>query len=144
MQTIAQKLESVDARLRRWETRLKRAATMVDKLSKQRRRLNGQLVVAEMTAPPGEKTVRQKAAIAEALSTDYDAVEAAAAALVEKKPDEGIPKFLDRSDPLIAEKMTAARKKAEAEERKKMPLAGREAIAYLKSKPRKRDKSVEA
>jgi hypothetical protein len=49
---------------------------------------------------------------------------------VEKKKE--IPAFLDRSDPLIAEKMTATRKKAEADERKKMPVTGREAERLLR------------
>lgn len=64
-------------------------------------------------------------------------------ALRESSEDAELPKFLDRRDPLIAEQMTAARKKAEAEERKKMPLTGRAAEAAVRSKT-VRQKSVKA
>jgi hypothetical protein len=58
----------------------------------------------------------------------------AAPSLPEKKDDLDIPAALDRRDPLIAEKMTAARKKAEADARKAMPLTGKAALAKIKSK----------
>jgi hypothetical protein len=55
------------------------------------------------------------------------------------------PKFLDRSDPLIAEKMTAARKRDEAEARSRMPLTGRAALAAInaadKAPPKKKKRA---
>ena len=57
--------------------------------------------------------------------------------LDEPKPaddDDTLPDFLNRADPLIAEKMTAARKKAEEAARHAMPLSGKEAAAYIKRK----------
>jgi hypothetical protein len=64
----------------------------------------------------------------------------AAQAAVDKltKEEDGIPKWLDRSDPLLNEKMTKARKLAEAEERKKMPLSDKAALQYIKKEDRKR------
>ena len=45
-----------------------------------------------------------------------------------------VPAFLDRSNPLIAEEMTAKRKTAEADARKAMPLTGRDALKAIKKK----------
>jgi hypothetical protein len=53
------------------------------------------------------------------------------------KKEDDIPDFLNRSNPLIAEQMTAARKKAEAAARSAMPLTGRAAQDFIKSKRKK-------
>jgi hypothetical protein len=49
------------------------------------------------------------------------------------RKDDDIPDFLNRANPLIAEQMTAARKKAEEAERSRMPLTGRAAMAAIKA-----------
>lgn len=112
---------------------------MIAKLERQRRRLALQQMVgvgapkrsvkttiANMTAPPGEMTPNQKEAIAAA------------------QDDDTLPSWLNRADPLIAEQMTAARKRAEEAVRHKMPLSGSAAMAAIMAvpvtpkKPRKR------
>jgi hypothetical protein len=134
MQTDAQKLQAIETSLRRWHTRLTIASNKVAKLEKQRRRLmlsprSVAKTVAEMTAPPGQLTPRQKAQV----ETDHLS-EAEFTKLAERDDPFAIPPELNRADPLIAEKMTAARKKAEAAARHAMPLADKAAAAYIKRK----------
>jgi hypothetical protein len=124
MQDTTAKLAACEASLKRWHTRLARASNMVTKLEKQRRRLAPAVTLAERTARhkvdgfvPGQGTVTATL------------------------PDElAIPPFLDRKDPLVAERMTAARKAAEAEARKRMPLTGRAALDAIRG-PRKKAKA---
>ena len=112
---------ATEASLKRWQTRLTRAFNMVSKLEKQRRRLTleelgkGSPVIATVKVK-----VPKPATAPEPEPVEDDPLK--------------VPKWLDRSDPLIAEKMTAARKAAEVEERKKMPLSGSAASAYIKRK----------
>lgn len=116
MQDATAKLAQCEASLRRWHSRLTRASNMLQKLERQRRRLAG--TIANCPVP------KLGAAVA--------AVKATA------PPDElAIPPFLDRKDPLVAERMTAARKAAEAEARKRMPLTGRAALDAIKGKRNK-------
>lgn len=136
------KLASVEANLKRWHTRLTRAANMVAKLEKYRRRLMLEKAVEDR---PVALTVKIKMPKTKPVEGVYSLNEAKQgldeAAAMNVAPlsaeDESLPKWLDRSDPLIAEKMTAARKAAEAAERKKMPLTGKAASDYIKA-PRKR------
>ena len=117
---ISAKLAACEASLKRWHSRLIRATNAIGKLEKQRRRLlaashwEAQVKHAIEAATP---TVEQ--AVRKAISTD-------------SKLD--IPAFLDRSNPAVAEEMTTARKKAEAEARKKMPLSGKAALEAVKPK----------
>src|SRR4029077_10802015 len=121
------KLNDIETRKRRWQTRLKRAVNMLERLEKQQRRL---LMPAKSSKSVGQKPadVGQKPAV----ETDHLS-EAAFAEFVERGQkaqqavdDLTVPAFLNRADPLIAEKMTAARKKAEEAARHAMPLTGRD------------------
>jgi hypothetical protein len=122
------KLIACEAALRRWHTRLIRASNMLQKLEKQRRRLMPVRTMADRTAEqkaagvvPGQGTIVRHDDLAFMPSN--------------QKPDEVTrPAFLDRTDPLIAEKMTAARKKAEAAARSAMPLTGRAALEAIRPK----------
>lgn len=127
------KLAHVEASMRRWHTRLTRASNMLQKLERQRRRLALQQMVW-VGAP------RPKKAEPPVIATDDpDLVEKVEVALNAARQEDpfAIPPELNRADPFIAEKMTAARKKAEAAARKAMPLTGRAASDYIKA-PRKR------
>lgn len=125
MTTRQQKLETIETRLRRWMTRGVRAQNAINKLLRQQARLR-----KEPAAKP--ERPRASVALAELGSPTM------ATAIKEAAEDAGIeltrPAFLDRTDPLIAEKMTAARKKAEAAERSKMPLTGRDAMKAIRAK----------
>ena len=188
MQTDAQKivgqLADVDTRLRRWETRLRRATNMVSKLSKKRRTLAvklGQVPVKDGTVGAAmlddrldralrpktlaDRSPRNDKGISGTISKtpmtpdviplpELDAffaperpraharianlAEDLGPALREAGEDAGIPAFLDRRDPVVAERMTAARKKAEADERRKMPLTGRAALDAIKATRKKK------
>jgi hypothetical protein len=96
---------------------------MVAKLEKQRRRLAPALTLADRTA-------RQKA-------DGYVPGQGVVTVGLPTEADLGIPPFLDRKDPLIAEAMTAKRKAAEAEARKRMPLNERAALDLIRGTRKK-------
>ena len=157
MQTDAQRLEAVEVALRRWHTRLTRATNAIRKLEAKRRRLSGptrpktmadrdtrkverhRVVQESIPLPeldaffqPEPKRPRGSVAIADLCGPKGG--EALATAARESAEDAGIPAFLDRRDPLIAEQMTKARKAKEADARKAMPLTGKAALAKIRSK----------
>jgi len=160
----AAKLDMVNRQLRRWQTRATRANNMVAKLIKTQRR-----IMMEFDYGPRE-AVKTLAASFESWPAPTKATERQVTKPVAQeeavpfvdggvkvkitKPDDlammpsnqkkDIPAFLDRSDPLIAEKMTATRKKAEAAERRKMPLTGREAERHLRREIGKAKAKVKA
>lgn len=112
MKTREQKLSDIEAGLKRWFSRGLRAQRAVDKLLKKRRRLlkdAPKLKVKVTTALADDLT--------DTVTTTLD-----------------IPADLKRADPVIAEKMTAARKAAEAAQRKAMPLSGKDAMAAVRRK----------
>lgn len=117
MQDVQQKLAAVEAALRRWHSRLTRAANEVRRLEMKRRRL--------LLAPPKPPSFRPGGVTYVSEAAD-------------------IPAFLDRSNPLIAEAMTAARKKAEEADRHKMPLTGRAALEAVKPVSAKRKAKAKA
>ena len=100
---------------------------MVTELEKQRRRLNGL---------PETRTVAEKFAEQRARAKPLEKV---LAIETDHVAEVDMPAFLDRSNPLIAEQMTAARKKAEAAARSAMPLTGRAAQDFIKSNERRPD-----
>jgi hypothetical protein len=120
---------------------------MLTKLERQRRRLQAKSIPAPkqkgaLASMPNDEVV---AMVTQAIGhppvsdvTDISFAEMTGADLVR-------PKFLDRSDPLIAEKMTAARKRDEAEARSRMPLTGRAALAAInaadKAPPKKKKRA---
>jgi hypothetical protein len=112
-----EKLADVETKLHRWHTRLTRASNMVTKLEKQRRRL---LLKPVAVAPKPKAEPAKTTPVVDTNAADL-----------------GIPPFLDRKDPLIAESMTAARKAAEAEARKRMPLTGRAALDAIRGTRKK-------
>ena len=147
-------IESLDASLARWKTRLKRAVTMIDKLEKQRKRM-AKAATKPKTLPAGvhakivDTTVMQMAAPDPTpvkgdlgnLST-VDKLKAA-------EIDTGIPAFLRRKEPdpvteqIKAEQAETKKKKAQGRiakmkakqsgETKKMPLTGRAALDAIRN-----------
>lgn len=124
------KLQDVEVRLKRWHTRLTRASNEVARLEKKRRRLTLEALSEgrEVVATVGVAKKKEVAADPVEVKRQVDAA-----------IESAIPDFLDRSDPLIAERMTAARKKAEEAERHRMPLSGRDALKAIRAE-RKRKK----
>jgi hypothetical protein len=138
-QEITTKLASTEASLKRWQTRLKRAAKMVHDLDRRRRRYQlallseGRPVVAtvkikkqietdHMPETEFEKFVEAKADLVQAVDDRLTQI-------IEGKPADplDIPVVLQRS---LKQPVSDA-------ERKKMPLSGREAEAYLKAQSAK-------
>ena len=128
------KLAATEASLKRWQTRLKRAASRVGDLDRQRLRYQRMLLNPEPVpvAPVKVRPVKIKMKVPD--ETPKAEVIAAVVKLNEEVEATAIPAFLNRADPHVAAKLTAARKKAEVEERKKMPLTGKAAMAFIKQK----------
>ena len=122
MQTVTEKLDDVELKLKRWHTRLKRASTEINKLTKRRRSL---MVAAAQAVHPAKMP---EPVIIKPVVIGPDVV-----AL-----DTTIPDFLNRANPVIAEEMTRKRKEAEAEARRQMPLTGRAALEAIKPKRKKK------
>jgi hypothetical protein len=147
MKTREQKIADIDAAMKRWLTRVVRATNAIKRLQDQRKRLlrvtpikpkvefqmNGDppkvaetvVMLDDASIPPVRP--RGHARLAH-LAEDMGA------ALRESAEDQGIPAFLDRSNPLIAEEMTRVRKAGEEAARKAMPLSGREAMKAVRRK----------
>src|SRR5258708_22456566 len=118
-------IEDCKLKLRRWLTRLTRATNMVNQLERRRRRL------VTPTPAPVRRPAPSRGVVAQAITES-------ATPLI----DDGIPAFLDRRDPVVAEAMTAARKAAEADARKAMPLTGRAALDAIRPKRKKANAAV--
>jgi hypothetical protein len=130
-----QKLTDVDTKMRRWQTRLTRATNMLNKLSKQRRRLAIQLGQPVAKADP---VIEAKAELVQTVydrlgeiasppaitTSDPDLVEKVAAAL-------DIPPFLKRTQ-ADADKMKAER--MAKVDKSKMPLTGKAALDAIRPK----------
>ena len=127
------KLADVEAKMRRWHTRLTRASNMLQKLERSRRRLQLQQQVGvgrpkhgnveKSDHPVGSKKSTQPPAIS---TDDPDLVEKVAAAL-------DIPPFLKR-EPVDVDKLKAQRKSKEEADKHKMPLTGRAALDAIRPK----------
>lgn len=134
---VTRKLAKTEASLRRWQSRLKRAATMVHDLDRKRRRYQlmllseGQPVIATVkvkklgpnfTEPFTDPVIETKAALVQAVDDRLTQI-------IEGKPadDLSIPVFMARS----------LKQKVSDEERTKMPLSGREAEKFLKEQSAK-------
>ena len=133
MTTRQQKLSDIETKMNRWMTRSMRASNAIRKLQKQRHRL--------LKGPTDQERRDRKAMdVLEGRALggpDFDIKKRELPQVETKDDDLTIPPELNRAAPLIAERMTAARKKAEAEARKAMPLSGKAALDYIKT-PRKR------
>jgi hypothetical protein len=125
---VTTKLAATEASLKRWQTRLKRAVTKVSELDRQRRRY--QLMLTLPNAP----TIVVESIVLDDQPSPQPGLHGATAVLEATKKKLDIPAFLDRADPHIAAKMTAARKAKEAEKRKEMPLTGKAALAKIKER----------
>jgi hypothetical protein len=136
MQDTTAKLADCETRMRRWHTRLTRASNMLQKLERQRRRLLLQQHVGVGQPKPAKPKAAGRPRASVALADLGKPV--LATAIKEAAEDLAIPPFLDRKDPLIAERMTAARKAAEAEARSRMPLNERAALDLIRGKGNKR------
>jgi hypothetical protein len=148
-QDTTTKLAAIEASLKRWQTRLKRAATKVHELDRTRRRYQMMLLhpdkpeiatsfrVRVPKVPKVPKETPKAEVIAATSPPPGSLAEKYAAhdqALVEAAKEVDFPAFLNRADPHVAAKLTAARKKSEAEARKQMPLTGRDALKKIKEK----------
>jgi hypothetical protein len=132
-----QTLEHNAAAIKRWRSRLKRAMSMLDKLEKQRKRLEARRDLA--IAPPTATAPKKPEPLALTIMREF-------AAPVEI--DTGIPAFLARKklDPvaeeIVAEQAAVKKQKArgriatmKAKQRgdlKKMPLTGKAALAAIR------------
>lgn len=125
MTTRQQKLADIETKMNRWMARSMRASNAIRKLQKQRHRL----LKAPTKFEPLAELVQ---AVDDRLTQVIEA-----RPQIETNDDLTIPPELNRADPLIAERMTAARKKAEEAARHAMPLTGKAAEDYIKA-PRKR------
>lgn len=117
-------LADCEARMRRWHTRLTRASNMLQKLERQRRRLQLQQHVGvgrpkenplfTVQVPVPTRTMAERTAEQKAAALD-------------------IPPFLKR-EAVDAEALTAQRKSKEAADKHKMPLTGRAALDAIRPK----------
>jgi hypothetical protein len=129
---LTAKLEACEASLKRNHTRLVRITNKLTKLTRERQRLLRQLAAPEPKPTPAKPEPRPVSDV-----TNISMAEM-------RGDDLRTPAFLDRSNPLIAEEMTRARKAAEAAERSKMPLTGRaarEAIMAIPVRPKRKVKA---
>lgn len=155
------KLEHNAAALKRWRTRLKRAMTIIDKLEKQRRRLEAKKPIEQPPLAPRPNLIDPPEPVsarpartppdrtpAEKPNPISGPVPAAPVALAPRADDLAIPTFLQRRklDP-VAKQIAAeqeATKKAKARgridkmkakksgETRKMPLTGKAALAAIR------------
>ena len=165
MKTREEKLAAIEAAMVRWIRRQGRAATELAKLQRKKQRLlkpRDPTRVAKMSPAMAKALEIADAKVKPIEHFDDLAVmpsnvrprghariahlaEDLGPALREAGQDAGIPAFLDRGNPVVAEEMTAARKKAEAEQRKKMPLTGKAALEAIRSpQPKRRTRRTEA
>ena len=134
MQNVAQRLQAIDLKLKRWQTRLTRAHNAIVKLNQQRKRLtNPKLMadydnfVARKNTPGYSKTNPNPVQPPVITADDPDLVEKVAAALDQKKDDLAIPALLLRTKT----------KQGTPEQRKAMPLSDRKAMEFIKAQSAK-------
>jgi ribosomal protein L31E len=120
-------IEQIDASIKRWQTRLKRAVTMIDKLQKQRMRVDKAALKKSLTAKIVDESVPASTlvkAVKAVVNPPEVTVQSNAA------PDDlGIPSFLRRNPDPVADQI-----KAEQAETKKLKAKGR--IEKMKAKKR--------
>jgi hypothetical protein len=136
MKTQASKLEHNAAAIKRWRSRLKRAMSMLDKLEKQRKRLEAKVIPSVYTKIVDKVVVNKEPVPALLLAAELASTDA----------DLGIPSFLRRTpDPAVeaikTEQAETKKKKAKgriekmkAKKRgdlKKMPLSGKAAMDLI-------------
>ena len=120
------KLTDVEAKLRRWQTRLTRAHNAVARYNKMRLRLQGQLASTPAVAKP--KVITDSAVPLPELDAFFIPTP--------KAPDKlDIPPFLKRDVDVDA--LKAQRKSKEAADKKAMPLTGRAALEAIRPKRKK-------
>jgi hypothetical protein len=161
---MTRKTETVahlDASIKRWKTRLKRAVTMIDKLERKRRRIAAKVLVASVIDPMVEALKPEKVVVfePEPVISDARLTDAAGTVLRDMAApvadDIGIPDFLKRGiaaqkavDAVIADQIReeqATTKKAKAQGRiakmkakksgdtRKMPLSGKAALDLIRN-----------
>jgi hypothetical protein len=140
-----QTLEQNAAALKRWRSRLKRAMSMLDKLEKQRKRLEASAVRSSVPAHP---TVDSEATLGALPPKPEPLALTIMREIAAPVEDTGIPAFLQRKklDP-VAEEIAAEQadlkkrkakgriEKMKAKQRgdlKKMPLTGKAALAAIR------------
>jgi len=130
-------LQEVELRLKRWHTRLTRASNEVAKLEKKRRRMMS-MTLADRHRE--HTKVRLASGEVVGVKTDSEIPLPELDAFFQPEPKKpfdaedafSIPKELKVTTDV--EKLRAERRKAEAAERKKMPLTGKAASDYIKRK----------
>lgn len=135
------KLADVEARMRRWHTRLTRASNMLQKLEKQRRRLTLQQQVG--VGRPSSKIVGQKSAdVGQKLAVETDHIsELDLPAFLDRRNPDGIRKaareMQEKADAQLVDKLKQQRKSKEEADKHKMPLTGRAALDAIRPKRKK-------
>ena len=140
MRNLQQELADVETKLRRWQSRLKRASNEVSKWDKKRRRIQlallqpkDQTVVATVKATmPTERAKELE------LEIQKDPVPAPVQAQAAPEPDGlDIPEKFRR--PYVdVDKLKAERLAREAADKAKVPLTDRAAMALIRQKPKRR------
>lgn len=129
------KLADVEARMKRWQTRLNRSVNALNKLERQRRRLQQQIgrppnPAFVMEVPLPTRTMADRTADQKALRQLNEAVQRMDAEPIENLD---IPPFLQR-EAVDVDKLKAQRKSKEEADKHKMPLTGRAALDAIKPK----------
>jgi hypothetical protein len=124
------KLADVEARMRRWHTRLTRASNMLQKLDRQRRRLQLQQQVGVGRPQPKMEN------FAKAAETRFNNdLKRGTKQTAEMPP---IPPFLQRSDePQLVDRLKAKRTAQVEADKHKMPLTGKAALEAVRPKRKK-------
>jgi hypothetical protein len=142
------KLEHNAAAIKRWRSRLKRAMSMLDKLERQRRRLETKARDDLAIAPPGSKRPEPKSVTVSLPARHLHAAPAPAAVPAPVADDLVIPTFLKRTPDPVAEQIRteqAEAKQAKTRGRiekmkakargdlKRMPLTGKAALEAIRN-----------
>lgn len=126
--------------LKRWRSRLKRAMTMIDKLEKQRRRLEAKPVDLAITTGkrPEPKAIPASALVAAVKTVIKPAeIDTSIPAFLQRKPLDPVAAEIKQEQEATKKKKAAgriAKMKAKASgETKRMPLTGRAALEAIRN-----------
>lgn len=126
--TTHAKLQAIDEKLKRWQARLTRAHNAIVKLNRARKRITNPKLMAAWDTYMAKKNAVHQIAAADVPA----AMKANSVKPLDTEDAFNIPNELRVTADVEA--MRAERRKKEAAERKAMPLTGRKAMNYLKSK----------
>jgi len=124
-QDLAIQLTTLEAKRKRWQTRLRRAVTELDKIERKRKRL---LTPPKIGQPKLAKDLTE-VIVTSPLPDLVQAIDDSLTAIIEDRPELNIPNFLSRN-PDAGSAIAAKRTEVD---KKKMPLSGRDALAAIKA-----------